>query len=86
MLWTWDTLSTPDPLDYADQQERWEDAIKKEESVKFKFPLKAVDSTLTSVDLDFVEPSIDNPKSDQNKGTIKIIKTGKKNNNKNGLF
>ncbi len=75
MLWTWDTLSTPDRDNYSDQQESWEEAIKKEESVKLKFPLKAIDTNLTSLDFDFTEPSVESPKSDQNKGEVKIIKT-----------
>lgn len=85
MFWTWDTSSTPDPSELEEQQERWEEKLELESSAKLKFPIKTVDTSLTSLDSSFEEPSVKIPKSNQNKSDIKIIKTGKK-NNKKGLF
>jgi hypothetical protein len=85
MFWTWDTSSTPDPSDIEDQQQKWEEKLDFESSAKLKFPIKAVDGILTSLDTGFEEPDVKIPRSNQNRSDVKVIKTGKK-NNKKGLF
>jgi hypothetical protein len=70
----------------SDLTDAWELELKKDEIPKLKFPIKVIETGLDKIDLNFSDPTVDEPKvkKEVNKNqTAKIVDLPKKRNGNN---
>jgi hypothetical protein len=84
--WTWDILSTVDPLDSGSEMENWEDRIAKESDVKLKFPVLVKESEIDDLEIEIVEPEVKSPISKKDEIRVQTVDISKKKKDKNTLF
>ena len=86
MYSTLDILSMNNKKTVSDMTDAWELELRKEEIPKLKFPIKVIETGLDKIDLNFSDPTVDEPKvkKEVNKNqTAKIVDLPKKRNGNN---
>ena len=86
MYSTLDILSMNNKKTVSDMTDAWELELRKEEVPKLKFPIKVIETGLDKIDLNFSDPTVDEPKvkKEVNKNqTAKIVDLPKKRNGNN---
>jgi hypothetical protein len=87
---TLDILLISDPSSGTDKTGEWESQCDERNAPKIKFPLKLKDERVNSLDLEFNDPVVEEPKlkkKEKNKNEVKVVTlTSKKNKDKNKLF
>jgi hypothetical protein len=86
MYSTLDILSMNNKKTVSDMTDAWELELRKEEIPKLKFPIKVIETGLDKIDLNFSDPTVNEPKvkKEVNKNqTAKIVDLPKKRNGNN---
>lgn len=88
---TLDILLTSDPGSGTDMTGEWESQCEERNSPRIKFPLKMIDDSVNSVNLNFTEPEIGEPvdkKSEPKKNSVTVVNISSKNKKgkKSNLF
>lgn len=86
MYWTWDILSTVNPIDSGAEMESWENRISKESGVKLKFPIAVKENEIDEFKIEMKDPEIESPVSKKSEIKIQTVDTSKKKKDKNSLF
>lgn len=89
---TLDILLINDPSSGSDKTGEWEKQCEERSTPRIKFPLKLKDDSLNKINVEFIDPPVEEPrekKIDKNKDSVKVVtlaKDRKKDKNKKKLF
>lgn len=82
MHWTLDTLLINDPESGKDLTGEWESECDSRNSPRMKFPLKMIDDSVNSLNLDFVDPEVQKvkpKKKEKSKNQVTVVTLSSKN-------